>query len=118
MENKSIDLPSGLTIINNETGSGKIKPKKSNKLTVHYEGYLEDGTIFDSSYSRNKPFVFSVGMSQVIKGWDEGFLHMKEGDKKTFIIPPELGYGERGAPPKIKPNQTLIFDVELIKIDG
>ena len=113
--NDVIKKDSGLRIIIKENGSGK-KPKSGQTISAHYKGYLEDGTVFDSSYQRNKPFEFPVGMGRVIKGWDEGFLDMNVGSKGTLIIPSNLGYGERGAGNMIPPNSTLIFDVELLGI--
>ena len=86
------------------------------QLTVHYTGRLENGTKFDSSVDRGTPFRFTLGAGQVIRGWDEGFLGMKIGEKKTLTIPPEKGYGPRGSPPAIPPNATLVFDVELLGI--
>ncbi|KAB0404147.1 hypothetical protein E2I00_008900, partial [Balaenoptera physalus] len=80
-------------------------------------GKLEDGTEFDSSLPQNQPFVFSLGTGQVIKGWDQGLLGMCEGEKRKLVIPSELGYGERGAPPKIPGGATLVFEVELLKIE-
>ena len=110
-----IKTDSGLVMIEEKKGKGD-KPKSGQTIVAHYRGYLEDGTTFDSSYDRNKPFEFPVGMGRVIKGWDEAFLSMNVGSKRTLIIPPELGYGERGAPPKIAPNTILLFDVELLEI--
>ncbi|XP_068117319.1 peptidyl-prolyl cis-trans isomerase FKBP2 isoform X2 [Hyperolius riggenbachi] len=93
-----------------------IKSRKGDTLNMHYTGRLEDGTEFDSSMSRNQPFTFTLGAGQVIKGWDQGLLGMCEGEKRKLVIPPELGYGERGAPPKIPGGATLIFEVELLSI--
>ena len=106
---------SGLRMLEHKKGSGE-KPKSGQTISAHYEGYLEDGTVFDSSIQRNQPFEFPVGQGRVIKGWDEAFLDMNVGSKRTLIIPPDLGYGERGAGAKIPPNSVLIFDVELLEI--
>ncbi|MEO0413936.1 MAG: FKBP-type peptidyl-prolyl cis-trans isomerase [Verrucomicrobiota bacterium] len=94
-------------------GTGR-QPISYNKVKVHYHGTLPNGTVFDSSVQRGKPSTF--GLNQVIQGWTEGIPLMKEGAKYRFIVPPHLGYGERGSPPKIGPNQTLIFDVELLEV--
>ncbi|HRV79807.1 MAG TPA: FKBP-type peptidyl-prolyl cis-trans isomerase, partial [Planctomycetota bacterium] len=93
-------------------GCGK-KPTVQSRCSVHYSGWLEDGTPFDSSYSRGNPATF--GVTQVIAGWTEGLQLMTEGSKYTFVIPGNLGYAERGSPPKIGPNATLVFTVELIQ---
>lgn len=105
---------SGLKYIVTQAGDGGEKPAKGTAVTAHYTGYLLDGSKFDSSVDRNQPFVFPVGMSMVIQGWDEAFGDMTKGEKRTLIIPPELGYGENGYPPVIPPSATLVFDVELI----
>lgn len=94
-------------------GTGR-RPTSYNKVKVHYHGYLPNGTVFDSSVQRGQPATF--GLNQVIAGWREGIPLMKEGAKYRFTVPPHLAYGERGSPPKIGPNQTLKFDVELIQV--
>ncbi len=114
-EDNAVTTPSGLKYIEIEEGTGEA-PKTGQKVTVHYIGTLEDGTEFDSSVGRNRPFDFQIGVGQVIKGWDEGVGTMKVGGKRRLIIPSELGYGSRGAGGVIPPNATLIFDVELLKI--
>jgi len=106
---------SGLEYILVEEGSG-IKAAAGSTVNVHYTGYLEDGTMFDSSVKRGQPFSFVLGMGRVIKGWDEGVAMMKVGDKVRLIIPSDLGYGERGAGGVIPPNATLVFDVELLEV--
>ncbi|XP_039759930.1 peptidyl-prolyl cis-trans isomerase FKBP2 [Pararge aegeria] len=94
-----------------------IKSKKGDLLHMHYTGTLEDGTEFDSSIPRGNPLTFTLGSGQVIKGWDQGLLGMCEGETRKLVIPPELAYGENGAPPKIPKSATLTFQVELIKIE-
>ncbi len=94
-------------------GTGKAA-ENGDTLTVNYKGTLTDGKQFDSSYDRGQPFKFTLGAGQVIAGWDQGFLGMKVGGKRRLTIPPELGYGSRGAGASIPPDSTLVFEVELL----
>ncbi len=98
-----------------QKGDG-VKAEKGKTVSVHYKGSLIDGTIFDSSYKRNEPIDFPLGMGHVIPGWDEGIALLQVGDKARFVIPPYLGYGQAGAGGVIPPNATLIFDVELVAV--
>ena len=116
IENLSKDFEvtsSGLKykILNKGNGDS---PVKGDKVKVHYKGMLIDETVFDSSYKRNQPIEFNVGIGQVIPGWDEGIMLLKKGEKAKFVIPSNLGYGETGAGGVIPPNATLIFEVELL----
>jgi peptidylprolyl isomerase len=107
---------SGLGYVNLKVGTG-AKPEKGQICVVHYTGWLTDGKKFDSSVDRGKPFQFPIGRGRVIKGWDEGVSTMKVGGKRKLIIPPHLGYGNRGAGGGvIPPDATLIFEVELLEI--
>lgn len=107
--------PSGLEYIELKAGTGPT-PKKGDKVAVHYTGKLENGRIFDSSHDRGQPIEFALGTGRVIRGWDEGIGLMQEGGKARLIIPPHLGYGERGAGNAIPPNATLTFEVELVRV--
>ncbi|GJE26068.1 FKBP-type peptidyl-prolyl cis-trans isomerase [Methylobacterium organophilum] len=112
-----VKLPSGLSYTDEVVGTGPA-PQAGQKVTVHYTGWLDQGgqkgKKFDSSRDRGQPFTFTIGAGQVIQGWDEGVASMKTGGRRILVIPPELGYGPRGAGGVIPPNATLIFDVELI----
>ncbi len=98
-------------------GTGSVAAA-GDQVEVHYTGWLTDGSKFDSSKDRGRPFSFSLGKGQVIKGWDEGVQGMKIGGVRKLTIPPELGYGARGAGGVIPPNAELVFEVELLKIKG
>lgn len=113
MENE-VTTPTGLKYVDLVVGAGTL-PFQGKTVTVHYTGTLTDGKKFDSSKDRNQPFSFTIGVGQVIKGWDEGVMTMKVGGKRKLTIPPELGYGIRGAG-IIPPNATLIFEVELLDV--
>ena len=110
-----VKTPSGLSYLDITPGTG-ASPAAGKRVTVHYTGTLENGAKFDSSVDRGQPFVFTIGVGQVIPGWDEGVMSMKVGGKRKLVIPPQLGYGARGAGGVIPPNATLIFDVELLDV--
>jgi FKBP-type peptidyl-prolyl cis-trans isomerase FkpA len=119
-----IAAPTTLNLIDRKLGDGALAEKDA-PVAVHYTGYLWDATApdqkgkkFDSSIDRKSPFGFIIGAGRVIKGWDEGVAGMKVGGQRTLIIPPDKGYGERGAGAAIPPNATLVFDVELMSVIG
>jgi peptidylprolyl isomerase len=118
---KTITTPSGLQIADIKIGTGATC-RTGQTCVMHYTGWLYKngvkGQKFDSSVDRGEPFEFIIGKHQVIAGWDEGVATMKVGGKRTLIIPPELGYGARGAGGVIPPNATLIFDIELLNVKG
>jgi FKBP-type peptidyl-prolyl cis-trans isomerase len=117
---KMTELADGLKYTDTTVGTG-AEATPGHKVSVHYTGWLyqndKKGAQFDSSVDRGQPFSFTLGAQQVIRGWDEGVAGMKIGGKRTLIIPPALGYGARGAGGVIPPGATLIFDVELLKVD-
>ena len=117
--NQVIEMPNGLKYTDTKTGDGATATP-GNKVSVHYTGWVYNngakGTKFDSSVDRGQPFQFTLGAHQVIAGWDEGVAGMRVGGKRALIIPPELGYGARGAGGVIPPNATLMFDVELLGV--
>lgn len=113
VDGPGVKTPSGLQYWDLKNGTGK-EAVKGASVSVHYTGWLTNGKKFDSSLDRNQPFVFKLGAGQVIRGWDEGVAGMHVGGQRQLRIPPELGYGARGASNVIPPNATLIFDVELL----
>ncbi|MBK6640161.1 MAG: FKBP-type peptidyl-prolyl cis-trans isomerase [Bacteroidia bacterium] len=112
----TITTASGLKYIMLHEGTG-AKPTPGKSVSVHYTGYLTDGSKFDSSVDRGQPISFAIGKGQVIQGWDEGIMLLKSGSRARLIIPHELGYGAQGYPPVIPPSATLIFDVELVSAE-
>ena len=111
----TLTTDSGLIIEDLSVGSGD-EARAGQTVSVHYTGWLTDGRKFDSSKDRNDPFAFPLGAGHVIRGWDEGVQGMQVGGKRKLTIPPELGYGTRGAGGVIPPNATLVFEVELLKV--
>lgn len=112
---KEVVTASGLKYVDLKAGQGE-EAKAGKVVEVHYTGWLENGTKFDSSVDRKRPFTFRLGAGDVIKGWDEGVAGMKAGGKRRLVIPPDLGYGKRGAGEVIPPGATLIFEVELLGV--
>lgn len=108
--------PTGLKYVDLVVGTG-ASPQPGQVVTVHYTGWLKDGTEFDSSRRRGDPFKFPIGQQRVIKGWDEGVATMKVGGKRKLMIPPDLAYGDPGSPPVIPPGAELTFDVELLGVE-
>jgi peptidylprolyl isomerase len=110
-----VTLPGGLVYQDYVVGSGTVADGGM-RATVHYTGWLEDGTKFSSSYDENQPTEFMIGAGEVIQGWEQGVKGMRVGGKRKLIIPPELGYGDAGRPPIIPPGATLIFSIELVRL--
>lgn len=109
----------GVQVERISAGDGKTFPRPGDKVQIHYTGTLQsNGSKFDSSRDRGTPFECHIGRGQVIQGWDEGVPQLSKGERARLVITPDYGYGARGMPPVIPPNSTLIFDVELLKING
>lgn len=111
-----VKTPSGLSYTDLVQGSG-AQPVSGKSVKVHYTGWLENGTKFDSSLDHGQPFAFRIGTGEVIPGWDEGVMSMRVGGKRKLIVPAQLGYGASGAGGVIPPNATLIFEVELLDVE-
>lgn len=114
--NEKIVMPSGLEYVEIVVGTG-VEARDRKRVTVHYTGCFQDGRKFDSSVDRKKPFTFTLGVGEVIKGWDEGVASMKVGGKRKLMIPSHLGYGSRGAGGVIPPDADLVFEVELLGVE-
>lgn len=114
-EGAAATAPSGLIVEELAVGSGATA-LAGNRVSVHYTGWLTNGTKFDSSHDRNQPFEFQLGAGQVIPGWDEGVAGMRVGGKRKLTIPPQLGYGARGAGGVIPPDAVLVFEIELLDV--
>ena len=113
---KPTKYDNGLVVQDVVVGSGKTA-ESGDTLNAHYVGALENGTVFDNSYDRGQPLQFVLGSGQLIQGWELGLVGMKEGGKRRLVIPPELGYGARGAGQAIPPNATLLFEIELVSVE-
>ncbi|KAJ7961617.1 Peptidylprolyl isomerase [Quillaja saponaria] len=116
--NKSGDVTELQIGVKHKPQSCDLKAHKGDRVKVHYRGKLTDGTVFDSSFERENPIEFELGTGQVIKGWDQGLLGMCVGEKRKLKIPAKLGYGPQGSPPTIPGGATLIFDTELVAVNG
>uniref|UniRef100_A0A0F7H0D3 peptidylprolyl isomerase n=1 Tax=Melianthus villosus TaxID=377280 RepID=A0A0F7H0D3_9ROSI len=116
--NKSGDVKELQIGVKHKPESCQIQAHKGDRIKVHYQGKLTDGTVFDSSFERGDPIEFELGSGQVIKGWDQGLLGMCVGEKRKLKIPAKLGYGAQGSPPTIPGGATLIFDTELVAVNG
>jgi peptidylprolyl isomerase len=112
----TVKTGSGLQYVDVKIGTG-ASPQTGQTAVVHYTGWLTNGRKFDSSKDRNEPFRFPIGQGRVIKGWDEGVASMKVGGQRKLIIPPQLGYGDRGAGSVIPPGATLVFEIELLGVE-
>src|SRR5262245_66656482 len=117
MDDEVVQTASGLGYVDLVEGKG-ARPATGDSVSVHYTGWLKDGTKFDSSRDRGAPFVFPLGRGRVIRGWDEGVASMRVGGTRKLIIPAHLGYGERGAGGVIPPGATLVFGVELLGLNA
>lgn len=114
-ESEMVRTASGLQYADTEEGSGR-EARSGDRVSVHYTGWLENGTKFDSSLDRGQPFEFVLGAGRVIRGWEEGVQGMREGGRRRLVIPPELGYGPRAVGGVIPANSTLVFEVQLLAI--